>query len=268
MATPQESADALVQYWAPQFAAQIVDEELMHRMLRFIPAHRESRPDMDVEVLYGEPKNSASGLDGITFRCWAGVADLSGLAIRGSSRGQVSRSSTESVAPPPKAEAPRLGEVDIVAVRAAGNARPLQLGTCDAKLVARLANTVLSKLADVVCLPHQRGFIQGHQMTDSIVEIYTIACSCGAQRCRDTAARREKAFVKIAHLFLFGALRRIGCPRRVAIVRPARRDVERFRITLGTRQGCPASGTLWAIAFECVLRAMAPRTGVCPRGVC
>lgn len=61
---------------------------------------------------------------------------------------------------------------------------------------------------------------------------------------------------------------RIGCPRpvltllqhlcrdNVAIVRLARREAGSLWITQGIRQGCPASGSLWAIAFEGVLRAM------------
>lgn len=79
---------------------------------------------------------------------------------------------------------------------------------------------------------------------------------------------QEKAFGTTAHLFLFGALRRIGSPQpvvallgilycdNVAIVRLVRRDVGRFRIIRGLRQGRFASGRLWATALEGDVRAM------------
>lgn len=126
--------------------------------------------------------------------------------------------------------------------------------------------------AKTCCLSHQNGFIQGRLTTDNILEVDTVARSLRAQRGVAAAAvfiDQEKAFVAMAHPFIFGALRRMGCPtpvvtlmdnlyfESVTIIRLACREVGRFRIIRGIRQGCPASGGLRAIAFEGVLRTMA-----------
>lgn len=92
------------------------------------------------------------------------------------------------LAPLPKAEAPRPGEEDSASAWPAGVTRPLQLGNCDAKLVALLANTVLSKLADKVCLPRQRGFLQSRQIADNLADVDTFARAFGAQSGHDIAA--------------------------------------------------------------------------------
>lgn len=56
----------------------------------------------------------------------------------------------------------------MAATRERGDTRPLQLGSCDRKLIALLANTVLSQLASKVCPRHQTGAIRGRQIKDSI----------------------------------------------------------------------------------------------------
>lgn len=67
-------------------------------------------------------------------------------------------------------------------------------------------------------MSHQGRFIHGRQTTDHILEIDTVALSYSMQRGTETEAvlvDQEKAFVKIARLFLFAAFWYLGCPMPV-----------------------------------------------------
>ena len=147
--------------------------------------------------------------------------------------------------------------------------RPLTLCNCDCKL-----------LTSAICwglhwYPSQR-CTSSRQMTDNIFEIETTALAhvaCAPFLLTDFAA----AYPSVNHSWMFSVLENIGLPSFLCrFLRSIFRDsithvefagAERGQILMarGVRQGCPASGFLFAMAFDPIFRRL--QESIIPRNV-
>ena len=152
-------------------------------------------------------------------------------------------------------------------VQAAPNElRPLCFSNTDQKHIARALNVSLARLAQRRVAPQQLGFVKGRLMTEAIIgmegTLYRYAqCSPASMPCGvflDQAA----AFSSISRqwmirvLWLMGAHEWLvsgvlglytGGSAAFVLGGSTRRSLV---LGAGIRQGCPASGSLWALAFD------------------
>uniref|UniRef100_A0A8C5Q824 Reverse transcriptase domain-containing protein n=1 Tax=Leptobrachium leishanense TaxID=445787 RepID=A0A8C5Q824_9ANUR len=144
------------------------------------------------------------------------------------------------------------------------NFRPISLLNIDVKLYAKiLADRIAAFLPALVC-NDQVGFIRGRQgphNTKKIIGLQSVAHRSGLP-CIVMALDAEKAFDRVCWAFLRRVLDKFGFPEAVitnifalynhptAAVIQAGFLSEPFEIFNGTRQGCPLSPLLYALAVE------------------
>jgi hypothetical protein len=152
--------------------------------------------------------------------------------------------------------------------------RPLSLSNAVAKVVAAALNTSLSQLAARTVSARQRGFVRGRNLLDNVVETEAAATHF-AQYYGDSSGIAlldlAAAFPSLAHSWIFAVLRQMGVPRffRRALAKLYRKvDITLlfggtmtagFAATSGIKQGCPASGSLFALALDPFLRLLCAR---------
>lgn len=150
--------------------------------------------------------------------------------------------------------------------------RPITLSNTAHKLLAKALNASLEKVAAATVHPAQRGFMPGRSMADNMFEAIApmhvarlLEGSVPAVVLFDIRA----AFPSVAWEWIWMVLRRLRVPawliRAVhAIYYGSWSDIVfggcvsacGFHIRRGILQGCPASGSLWAILFDLVVRAL------------
>jgi endonuclease/exonuclease/phosphatase family metal-dependent hydrolase len=152
--------------------------------------------------------------------------------------------------------------------------RPLTLSNAVAKVLASAMNASLSQMAARTVSPRQRGFVRGRNLLDNVVETEAAAIHF-AQYYGDTSGIAlldlVAAFPSLAHSWIFAVLRRMGVPRffRRALAKLYRMVnikilfggilAAGFTASSGIKQGCPASGSLFAIALDPFLRMLCLR---------
>jgi endonuclease/exonuclease/phosphatase family metal-dependent hydrolase len=152
--------------------------------------------------------------------------------------------------------------------------RPLTLSNAVAKVLASAMNASLSQMAARTVSPRQRGFVRGRNLLDNVVETEAAAIHY-AQYYGDTSGIAlldlVAAFPSLAHSWIFAVLRKMGVPRffRRALAKLYRRVnimilfggilADGFAASSGIKQGCPASGSLFAIALDPFLRMLCLR---------
>ena len=155
--------------------------------------------------------------------------------------------------------------------RCPSSTSPIQLSNTDSKLMAMLCDLMLAPLAAQSCGPAQRGMTSGRILHDNIVTL-GVHMEGFLGRPGATAGYvlldQETAFTSIEHDYLRDVLRRARAPRAALhVLRVLYQDNSAqifvghtggpiIPISMGIKQGCPTSGSLWAIAFEPVLRRL------------
>jgi hypothetical protein len=168
-----------------------------------------------------------------------------------------------------------VGDLGLVA-RAPGLTRPISLSNTASKFFALAVNRPLAQSAQVTVHPRQRGFVAGRSITDNVIEIEGFGQSYAIADAEDPAILLfdiRAAFPSLAHAWLFVVLLRMGVPRFViAAIRGLYRGGlatvvllgarwAQFPILSGIRQGCPASGSLFALAIDPCIRYLMHHLG-------
>jgi len=152
--------------------------------------------------------------------------------------------------------------------------RPLCLSNTDSKILAMCVNQQLSKLAECTVCDKQRGFMPGRKLADNILEVEAhgiINAALGKHSAGIMLFDFRAAFPSLQHKFLFYVLKRMGIPRRMLnVLVKLYKDCgtiivynggvfQGLIIKSGIKQGCPLSGTLFALALDPFIRLLLSR---------
>lgn len=154
-------------------------------------------------------------------------------------------------------------------------ARPISCCNTDYKIVIMAFNRVLTRVCQRQISPAQRGFIRGRSIAASIALTEAAMCAMGVVSRTSAAVFLDfrNAFPSLLHAWLRQVLVRARVPRWalrlvdymytdcLSLFSVAGEVVADVRIKCGVRQGCPASGSLFAIAVDPVLRVLAQGPG-------
>ena len=169
---------------------------------------------------------------------------------------------------------PKGDDVNSPGVRLPQKTRPLTLRPVSTKVVASVVNLALSEIAQRVCIDNQRGYVKGRRAHDSAIEL---ANELDILRLRDShdasciGIDMEAAFPSISQRYVLKSLQAIGVPNGIcnavkALLNGNTMQIafrgkvfESMQVTSGILQGCPTSGSLFAIAFDPVVRFLCMR---------
>jgi hypothetical protein len=287
MGTPcdslEGSADLLADHWGPVFAAKAIEAEAALEIMPYIqviPGGLSWTTDRaSFHEIMAKPRDSAPGPDGIPFAAWraAGLElyDVMFNAFDSFLGGDSlpHAFNTCNLAFIPKGE--DLND-DIIVARAPSMTRPISLSNTDNKYFALAINRPLAEVAKLVVHPRQRGFVQGRSLIDNVLEVegyaqsYTIA---DAENPAIFLFDVMAAFPSLSHQWLFVVLAKMRIPKEIiralkglyadcsATIVLGGRRLRSFCMLSGIRQGCPASGTLFALAIDPCLRYLISKLG-------
>jgi hypothetical protein len=276
-----EAAGLLQRHWQPIFKAPVTDQkaqaELLHHSVE-APANFDwDITDSDIDFALNHYQDSAPGPDGIPYSAWGkahdSVKDILKAGCREFLQGQPlpPNFNKSSIVFLPKGEL----EGDYLQVqRHATATRPIALSNTDAKLFAKVLNHKLSQLAVITVLGQQRGFVKGRRMADNIIEVEALALHI----CRHFATNSgiimfdfAAAFPSLSHDYIFGALHKLGVPawflialhrlytQCEAVITIGGTSDTVMHIEAGIKQGCPASGSIFALALDPFVRLLCLR---------
>jgi hypothetical protein len=285
---PKQAAQLLEEFWSPIFQEKKIDPEEAIKVMKFVPKCPPGivwRLDKtQFREIVARPREGAPGPDGIPYSAWrlAGTALMDVLFeaydafMNGDSLPEDFNECLLVFIP--KGE--EVGDLGTVA-RAPGLTRPISLSNTASKFFALAVNRPLSETAQVTVHPRQRGFVAGRSITDNVIEIEGFGQSYAIADSEDPAILLfdiRAAFPSLAHAWLFVVLLCMGVPRFViaaikALYRGGLATVVllgarwgQFPILSGIRQGCPASGSLFALAIDPCIRYLmhhlGPKRGV------
>lgn len=147
--------------------------------------------------------------------------------------------------------------------------RPLRMITTGDRLIALRINEVLAPIAARTVAAPQRGFVADRRIADDIVGLdgamaaYSLASGCRAAAVFFDCAN---AFHALSHLWIFAVLSAIQLPARlISIIKMlytdfttdlhyVGRSVASITLHAGIRQGCPLSGTIFALCLDPFVR--------------
>ena len=270
------AASLLCEHWSQVFSAKRVYDDHMEKLSPFV----QRAPDNMEWVLGREEfflmvskmRDTSPGPDGLPYTAWGKAGDTvlelvydAYIALLGGTQLPKGFNHSDMVFIPKGDQA----EEDGTFIRKPSETRPLNLSNSVAKIIAAAINNTLSLLCAATVGPCQQGFIRGRSLIDNVVDVE--ATAVGFDRYYtgksgimlvDLAA----AFPSLSHLFLFWVLDRMGIPDyfREAIRQLYDNNTcdlllngaryPGFDIDGGIRQGCPASGSLYALSFDPFLR--------------
>lgn len=153
-------------------------------------------------------------------------------------------------------------------VRRPSELRLITLMPTLAKTLARQADAALSKVAAMSVAAPQRGFLAGRSIDENMFELYGTFVEFSITGC-DAAIMlldSQAAFPSLDRRFMFALLRRMGIPGpRVLLILALYADlvtdvdfagqtVGELPMKAGSKQGCPLSGTLFALTLDPLTR--------------
>lgn len=145
-----------------------------------------------------------------------------------------------------------------------GSYRPIALLNTDAKILTKLLSSRLQKIIPLYIHPDQMGFIPNRQLADNIHRTLNLIVHCKLHKLKSVALSidLEKAFdsVNVAYLKLVLEKMQFG-PKFLntitaiyrnpsAILRVNNLSSDPISLEQGTRQGCPLSPLIFALAIE------------------
>jgi hypothetical protein len=284
-ASAAESAEELRRHWAPTFERKDIDNSAAASFAGFVQVAPELNwawEDEDYARLIKAAPDGMPGPDGITYGAYAAAGEHGVSAIKRAFEDFIGGSelqpgfNTSNSAFIPKVAPDGDG---IFATVTAADTRPLQLSNTVSKLFASLLNQHLARVASIVCIAIQKGFLQGRSIADCIIETDSVAADWFRRGYPSAALILfdfRAAFPSLAHDFIFLVLESMKIPAH--IIKAIRRLYENcimhicfgkqvhcfLAILAGIKMGCPLSGTLFALALDPFLRAIssaAPSSG-------
>uniref|UniRef100_A0A3Q3A000 Reverse transcriptase domain-containing protein n=1 Tax=Kryptolebias marmoratus TaxID=37003 RepID=A0A3Q3A000_KRYMA len=167
--------------------------------------------------------------------------------------------------------------------RVCNNYRPISLLCTDVKILAKMLAKRLEIIMTKIINPDQTGFIKNRHSFHNIRRLLNIMYSPASADSPEViiSMDAEKAFDRVEWSYLFYTLRRFGfgCSfiswikllytSPLASVRTNNDHSEYFHLGRGTRQGCPLSPLLFAIAIEPLAAALrsSPMQGITRGGL-
>jgi hypothetical protein len=153
--------------------------------------------------------------------------------------------------------------------RTASDFRPLNLSNTDNKLLSLALNDRLAALCQVTVSAQQRGFVAGRHIEDNLFSLEAAEVSLSATNLKRSATILfdfRTAFPSIAHDWIFLVLSAMRVPsgfiqairqlyafcRAMLVFNGA--ELSSFLIESGIKQGCPLSGSIFALAIDPLIR--------------
>ena len=145
-----------------------------------------------------------------------------------------------------------------------GSYRPISLLNNDVKLLAKVLSRRLETCLPSIISEDQTGFILGRQLSSSVRRLLSVVLCPSASPTPEMVISldAEKVFDRAEWQYLFTVLHKFGFGSKfiswirllysapVASVKTNSEISSPFSLTRGTRQGCPLSPSLFALAIE------------------
>lgn len=145
-----------------------------------------------------------------------------------------------------------------------GSYRPISLLNVDVKILAKLIASRLENVTTTIISTEQTGFIKGRQSFTNIRTLLNVIHSPASRETPEVVVSMdsEKAFDRVEFTYLFTVLEKFGFGSNFiswirllytspkASVTTNKISSKLFSLSRGTRQGCPLSPLLFAIAIE------------------
>ena len=271
-----DSGRRLCEYWRTIFQAR--QEGPRHHQHDDILRHVRQAPDdikwtidqTEFDDLLALKKDSAPGPGGIphgVYRCACGLGSKflfrAYKAVLEGSTIPDCFAESRTVFIPNTSDADDVGRI----IRSPDALRPLTLCNCDCKLLTSAICRGFHRYT-MRCIHSQR-CISSRKMTDNIFEIESTAVArvaCAPQNSGILLTDFAAAYPSVHHSWIFSVLEHTGLPDFLcrflrSIYRDSITHVEfagaergQFLMARGVRQGCPASGILFAMAFDPIFR--------------
>ena len=274
--TAIESAECLRAHWSPIFAEKSTCSDSMERLRPFVASAADFPLRMpsveEIAEILRHTRNSAPGPDGVPFAAYKATVDICaglfseclGDALAGDDLPDEMKESLLIFIP----KCDDFGDHTMKP----GEVRPLSLGNTDAKVIASALNFGMSNIAQQIVHESQTGFLLGRSMSENILRVE-------AEALRHTVTPNVRtsalvfydfaaAFPSISHYRIVFVLEAMnidkqaihlikamysGCLSHICIARSRYGTID---IKSRIRQGCPLSGTLFAILLDPVIRMM------------
>jgi endonuclease/exonuclease/phosphatase family metal-dependent hydrolase len=278
-ATPEEAGRLLVGHWQPVFESREIDRDAACEFLSYAqPLCEGVQFECSREVVaqcIGATKDSCPGPDGVPYAAWRAADGIAAevvhdalVAVLEGSEELPEQFNVANMVLLPKGEV----ETGVEWVsKAAADTRPLCLSNTDSKMFALVLNWNLSVVCQRGVSSCQRGFVRGRRIEECILGLESSAACASMVNVRTAAAILfdfRVAFPSLAHDWIYLVLDKIGVPARwIALVRKlydrclcrilfAGADCASVEVRSGIKQGCPASGSIFALAADPLIRYM------------
>jgi hypothetical protein len=276
---PEAISNVLTAHWGPIFAAKEIDLDMAAPFIdqiQKVPADFSWSISHDMlDEAISRTGSSSPGPDGVPYGAWRTAPPCCRAPLRNLLDNLVDNSTDHDLPDEfnyshmvfiPKGDEPN--DQNVVA-RGAGDLRPLNLSNTDNKLIALAINGRLSALCQATVSEQQRGFVAGRHLEDNLFQLEASAIAMSAT-CTRTAASIffdfTTAFPALAHAWIFFVLMTMGVPD--GILKTIRKlysqclafllfggaNVGSLHICSGIKQGCPLSGSIFALAIDPLIR--------------
>jgi hypothetical protein len=275
------AAQLLQNHWRTVFAAPLVQQTSQDEVLGFVVEAPDvfdwSFDQSTFKAVLSTLCDSSPGPDGLPYSAWQHadetVTDCLYAAFCDFAAGEALPSDFNfgHLVFIPKGEE----DGDPVQVRRhVSDVRPISLSDTCSKLFANMINEKLTKLAKATVLPQQRGFVRGRSLIDNVLEIEAMALRLAkffVDHSGLVLFDFKAAFPSLAHSWIFAVLRKMRLPAEIIAMLEALYHGCRMNIVIGgvtdvtisveagIKQGCPASGSLFALALDPFVRLLCLR---------
>jgi endonuclease/exonuclease/phosphatase family metal-dependent hydrolase len=270
-----EATDALCEAWAPTFSNTNFDEAGAARLLLHAAPPLEVSPIPlnlgEFTSMLARTGNSAAGPDGISYAAWRLAPPTCTRALHelylhifsGGAPAHDFNFTTMVFIPKPSGN-----PLETLCSRSPGALRPISLANTDNKAIAMAFARPLGEVAANWCSDDQFGFIAGRSIWDAVL-LFEAAALHLARRDGDAALifiDFRAAFPSVLHGWIKAVLIATGLPvffvnaflslyiSVSASVRFGSGSTSSFPMLSGIRQGCPASGAIFALCIDPLLR--------------
>jgi endonuclease/exonuclease/phosphatase family metal-dependent hydrolase len=277
-ASSRAGGQLLIDHWSKVFSEQpccpTAQASLLEHCVRgpFVATWVLEKPDF-LHILH-RAHDSAPGPDGLPYSAWNNAPQHIHDELYNMYTDMMDGSVLPSgfnrcfLACIPKGDAP--GD-HIGIARTPESTRPIAMSNSVAKLLAMAVNRVLAPVAQTTILDRQRGFVKGRSITDNIMETESLAIrfvKFYAAKSGIVLFDFAAAFPSLAHCWIFIVLLTMQFPTfLIDIIRKLYEDCmiellygtdshQPFQALAGIKQGCPLSGTLFALALDPFIRLM------------